>query len=156
MRNYLDRLYKTPHSRATIVVSAETFRLLYDTSLFNRRDKETEMYIRNVRVKLRANCAPEFKRILEDEIIPLLRKQKGFRDEMFFVAPQRNEAIAISFWDKQVHAEAYNHVAYLDVLKLLSKVVDQMPVVETFEVTNSASHEMAANGMQPQTGFPIG
>jgi hypothetical protein len=52
------------------------------------------MYTRNVRIKLRANCAPEFKRILEEEIIPLSRKQKAFRDEMFFVAPDRNEAIA--------------------------------------------------------------
>lgn len=50
---------------------------------------------------------------------------------MLLVAPQRNEAIAISFWDKQVHAEAYNHIAYLDVLRILSKVVEEMPIVET-------------------------
>ena len=62
---------------------------------------------------------------------------------MLFVAPQRNEAIAISFWDKQVHAEAYNHIAYLDVLRILSKVIDEMPIVETFEVANSTSHDIA-------------
>jgi hypothetical protein len=103
------------------------------------------MYARNVRIKLKANGAPEFNRILEKEIIPLLRKQKGFQDEMLFVAPQRNEAIAISFWDKQVHAEAYNHIAYLDVLRILSKVIAEMPVVETFEVANSTAHDIAAS-----------
>ena len=102
------------------------------------------MYTRNVRIKLKANGAPEFTRILEEEIIPLLRTQEGFRDEMLFVAPQRNEAMAISFWDKQVNAEAYNHIAYLDVLRILSKVVEEMPIVETFEVANSTSHEVAA------------
>ena len=112
------------------------------------------MYTRNVRIKLRDNCASEFKRILQEEIIPLLRKQKGFQDEIFFVAPERNEAIAISFWAKQIDAEAYNHVAYLDVLKLLSKVVEQMPIVETFEFTNSASREIAANGDIIRWGFP--
>jgi len=105
------------------------------------------MYTRNVRIKLKANGAPEFTRILENEIIPLLRKQAGFQDEMLFVAPQRNEAIAISFWDKQVNAEAYNHIAYLDVLRILSKVVQEMPVVETFEVANSTSHEIAASAV---------
>ena len=105
------------------------------------------MYTRNVRIKLKANGAPEFTRILENEIIPLLRKQAGFQDEMLFVAPQRNEAIAISFWDKQVNAEAYNHIAYLDVLRILSKVVEEMPVVETFEVANSTSHEIAASAV---------
>ena len=105
------------------------------------------MYTRNVRIKLRANAAPEFTRILEKEIIPLLRKQEGFQDEMLFVAPQRNEAIAISFWDKQVNAEAYNHIAYLDVLRILSKVVEEMPIVETFEVANSTSDEIAASAV---------
>ena len=105
------------------------------------------MYTRNVRIKLKANGAAEFTRILEKEIIPLLRKQEGFQDEMLFVAPQRNEAIAISFWDKQVNAEAYNHIAYLDVLRILSKVVEEMPVVETFEVANSTSHEIAASAV---------
>ena len=103
------------------------------------------MYARNVRIKLKTNGAPEFTRILEKEIIPLLRKQEGFQDEMLLVAPQRNEAIAISFWDKQVNAEAYNHIAYLDVLRILSEVVQEMPIVETFEVANSTSHEIAAS-----------
>jgi hypothetical protein len=105
------------------------------------------MYTRNVRIKLKANGAPEFTHIVEKEIIPLLRKQVGFQDEMLFVDPQRNEAIAISFWDTQVNAEAYNHIAYLDVLRILSKVVEEMPIVETFEVANSTSHEIAASAV---------
>jgi heme-degrading monooxygenase HmoA len=107
------------------------------------------MYARNVRIKLRANSAPEFSRLLANEIIPLLHKQKGFQDEIALVAPQRNEAIAISFWDNQDDAEAYNHVAYLDVLRVLSKVVASVPIVESFEAANSTSHEIAASAVQP-------
>lgn len=100
------------------------------------------MYTRNVRIPLKPNSALEFMRILEKEIIPLLRTQKGFQDEISFVALERNEAMAISFWDTQESAEAYNHRAYLDVLRVLSKVVEGMPLVETFEVANSTFHEM--------------
>ena len=105
------------------------------------------MFSRKVSFKLMANCAPELRRILEQEIIPLLRKQEGFRDEIVLVAPQRNEAIAISLWDKRINAEAYNHIAYLDVLRILSKVVEEMPVLETFEVANSTSHQIAASAV---------
>ncbi|HEU4340309.1 MAG TPA: hypothetical protein VFU31_01935 [Candidatus Binatia bacterium] len=102
------------------------------------------MYARNVSLKLKPNSAPEFVRLIEKEIIPLLRKQKGFQDEISFVSAERNEAMAISFWDKQDDAQFYNHVAYLDVLKVLSRVVETMPIIKTFEVANSTSHRIAA------------
>ena len=44
------------------------------------------MYTRNVSMKLKANSAPEFARTLENEVIPMLRKQKGFKDEITLVA----------------------------------------------------------------------
>ncbi len=105
------------------------------------------MYTRNVSIKLKSNSAAEFTRTLEKEIIPLLRKQKGFQDEISFVAPERNEAVAISFWDKKDNAEAYNREKYPQVLKALSKVVEGTPRVETFEVANSTSHEIAASAV---------
>ena len=105
------------------------------------------MYTRNVSMKLKANSAPEFTRTLEKEIIPLLRQQKGFQNEISFVAPERNEAVAISFWDKKESAEDYNREKYPEILKALSKVVEGTPRVETFEVANSTSHEIAASAV---------
>jgi heme-degrading monooxygenase HmoA len=74
----------------------------------------------------------------------LLRKQKGFQDEITLVAPERNEAVAISFWDKKEDAEAYNREKYPEILKTLSKMVEGTPRVESFEVANSTSHKIAA------------
>ena len=102
------------------------------------------MYTRNVSMKLKVNSATEFTRTLENEVIPMLRKQKGFKDEITLVAPERNQAVAISFWDKKEDAEAYNHEKYPDVLKALTRVVDGNPKVESFEVANSTSHHIAA------------
>jgi heme-degrading monooxygenase HmoA len=102
------------------------------------------MYTRNVTMKLKGNSAPEFTRTLENEIIPVLRKQKGFKDEITLIAPERNEAVAVSFWDKKEDAEAYSREKYQDILKMLSKVVEGTPRVEHFEVANSTSHQIAA------------
>jgi heme-degrading monooxygenase HmoA len=95
-------------------------------------------------MKLKADSAKEFTRMLENEVIPMLRKQKGFKDEITLVAPERNEAVAISFWDKKENAEAYNREKYPEILKTLSRLVDGTPKVETFEVANSTSHQIAA------------
>jgi heme-degrading monooxygenase HmoA len=95
-------------------------------------------------MKLKVNSVKEFTRTLENEVIPVLRKQKGFKDEITLVAPERNEAVAISFWDKKEDAEAYNREKYPEILKTLSKVVDGAPKVESFEVANSTSHQIAA------------
>jgi hypothetical protein len=62
------------------------------------------MFTRHVTMKLRANSAAELTRIIENEIIPLLRKHKGFRDEVTFVAPGRSEAVASSFRDTKADA----------------------------------------------------
>ncbi len=101
------------------------------------------MFARTVTVKLKKNSAPELSRVLEDEIIPLLRKQKGFRDEITFVAPERSEALAISLWDTKEDAEAYNRKGYAEVVKALSKVVEGTPKVQTFDVASSTLHKTA-------------
>ena len=102
------------------------------------------MFIRNVTMKLKPNTVPEFNRLMENEILPLLRKQTGFRDEITFVAPERLEAVAISFWETKENLETYNRAGYPELLKLAAKVVEGTPKVEIFEVLTSTLHKLAA------------
>ena len=101
------------------------------------------MFGRQVTLKLKADSATELSRIAEAEILPILRKQKGFRDETTLIAPERSEAIASSFWDTKADAEAYDHTAYDEVLKTLSNVIDGTPTVKTFEFANSTFRQVA-------------
>ena len=105
------------------------------------------MYSRNVSFKLKAKCSAEFTSILEGQIIPLLRRQKGFEDEISFIAPERNVAVAISLWEKKDDAEAYSRKTYPEILKSLSNVIEGTPIVESFEVSNSTSHQIAASAV---------
>src|SRR6185503_14968921 len=102
------------------------------------------MFGRQVTLKLKANSATELNRIAEAEILPILRKQKGFRDETTFIAPERLEAIASSFWDTEADAEAYSRTAYAEVLKTLSNVIDGTPTVKNFEFASSTLQQAAA------------
>ena len=104
------------------------------------------MFGRQVTLKLKGNnSATELNRIAETEILPILRKQKGFRDESVLIAPERSEAIANSFWDTKADAEAYDHTAYAEVLKTLSNVIDGTPTVKSFEFANSTFNHVAAS-----------
>jgi hypothetical protein len=113
----------------------------------NGPTQEVEMYSRNVSFKLKPKSTEEFTRILEGEIIPLLRRQRGFEDQISFIAPERNEAVDISLWDKKEDAEAYHRGKYPEVLKALARVVEGTPIVEIFQVSNSTSHQIAASAV---------
>ena len=102
------------------------------------------MFARNVSLRLKPNSVTEFTRTLENEVIPLLRKQKGFQDEITFVTTGGLEAIGISLWDQKENAEAYNRGTYPEVQKLLAKVVEGTPQLHTYEVSNSTFHKIAA------------
>jgi hypothetical protein len=47
-------------------------------------------------------------------------------------------------WDKAENAEAYNRGTYPEVTKILDKVVEGAPQVETYDVANSTFHKIAA------------
>ncbi len=102
------------------------------------------MYARIVNMKLRKNAQDEFAKTFENEIVPMLRKQTGFKDELSFVAPERSEVTGISFWNQKESADNYNRTIFPEVLKSLSKVIEGTPEVRTFEVSSSTFHKIVA------------
>ena len=87
------------------------------------------MFARVLAMDLKPNSVAQFTRTIDNEIIPLLRKQKGFEHEVTFVAPNGTEAVAISLWDDRENAQAYYRTIYPQVLGLLSKLIEGVPVV---------------------------
>jgi hypothetical protein len=102
------------------------------------------MYARSVSFHLKPGRATEFTQTLEKNVIPVLRKQKGFQDELTFLATGGADAIGISLWDLKENADAYARDAYPGVLKTIEPVVEGTPQVQTYEVTNSTFHKIAA------------
>jgi|SRR5688572_19040414 hypothetical protein len=105
------------------------------------------MYARIISMKLKKDAQVEFTKTFENEVLPKLRKQNGFRDEISLLAPERSEVTGISFWNEKVNVEDYNRLMYPEVMKSLSKVVEGTPDVRLFEVSNSTFHKIAA-GLQ--------
>ena len=103
------------------------------------------MYARNVTMHLKANTSAQFTQTFEKDVLPLLRKQTGFKDEISFLTSDRSEAVAISLWDRKEDADNYNRDTYPQVLTSLAKVVEGTPKVEAYEVSNSTFHKIGAS-----------
>ena len=102
------------------------------------------MFARRVHMHLKPNSVAELTQRLEKDILPPLRKQKGFQDEITFVRQGGTEAFGISLWDKASNAEAYSRETYPAVEKKLATLIEETPKVDTYEVVNSTFHRIAA------------
>ena len=105
------------------------------------------MFARSVTIHLKPNSVTEFNSTMEKDILPLLQKQKGFRDEISLVTSNGSEAVGISLWDRKEDAEAYNRTTYPDVQKLLARVSEGTPQVQTYEVGSSTIQKTAARAV---------
>jgi heme-degrading monooxygenase HmoA len=102
------------------------------------------MFARTVSLHLKPNTLSEFTRIFDKEVLPMLRKQNGFRDELTFSVPGGLDVVAISLWDTKEHAEAYKTAGYPEVLKMLDKVLVGAPKVQVSDVISSTIHKQGA------------
>ena len=102
------------------------------------------MFARNVSLRLKPNSLSEFTRTFDKEVIPLLRRQVGFQDEITFAIPGGLDVVAYSLWDTKEHAEAYKTAGYPAVLKILHKVLDGTPKVQVSDVISSTINQPAA------------
>ena len=101
------------------------------------------MFARLVTLQLKPSLANEFPVAFEKEIVPLLKKQRGFVDELLLVAPQTKEMVAISLWETKEYAEIYNRELYPGVEKMVEKFIEGVPIVQNFEEKYATFHEIS-------------
>ena len=100
------------------------------------------MFVRNISLFLKPHAMAEFLRLMDTEIIPLLRRQKGFQDAITLAVPGGREIVAMSFWEHEENARAYTTTGYPEALKILEQLLDGTPHVRTLDVVNSTIHKV--------------
>jgi hypothetical protein len=103
------------------------------------------MFGRNVSIHLKPNTLSDYTRTFENDILPLLRKQNGFKDEITFASAGGADVTAISLWESKADAEAYNTNIYPQVLKTMARFIEGTPKVQTSDVVNSTFHKSAVH-----------
>ena len=114
------------------------------------------MFTRRVVFKLKADSSAEFTRIVEGDVLPLLRSQTGCRHGDIFVTPEFSEAVVNSYWDTEACAGAYDRAAFCDGLNLLAGVLEGAPRVERFHISSSTLHMLTASRREAYRSSHIG
>jgi heme-degrading monooxygenase HmoA len=102
------------------------------------------MFARNVSIRLKANTLKDFTQVFDQDIVPMLRKQPGFRDEIALANESGTHVTAISLWDSKEQAEAYDKAEYAKLLKSLEKFLDGAPKVHMNTMISSTLHKLVA------------
>ncbi len=102
------------------------------------------MYARMVKGQFKPDKFDFVKHTLEKDVIPLLKKQKGFRDELSFFDENLKEGYAISFWDNKVDFDKYEREIYPTVHQKMADALVGNPTLHGFEVANSTWYKIHA------------
>jgi quinol monooxygenase YgiN len=92
-------------------------------------------FAREIQFQIKNGKEKEFAGVFENEVVPILRKQEGFQQELTMVNPKG--AHAISLWNDKKSAETYQTETYPKVLAKLTTLIVGTPTVENFETTSS-------------------
>ena len=100
------------------------------------------MYARHISFRLKPNMQSEYTRAFENQVLPMLRKQKGFKEEVTLCSPGTVDGVSISLWENKNNADDYNNSTYPEVLKTLAKIIDGTPRLHTYETVVSTLHNV--------------
>ena len=101
------------------------------------------MFTRTVEVTTKSGKARELATIINDKVLPILKKQAGFVDETLLVSDvESNRILALSFWNSKEDAERYQQEQYPAIHEMVRHLLEAEPVVRTFNVDSSTTHRI--------------
>ena len=103
------------------------------------------MFTRIVELTTKPGKNRELSDTVHEKVLAILKKQKGFVDEMVLVSDRDdNRVVGLSFWNTREDAEQYHRAEYPKVQEILRPLLDGEPVFRTFDVHTSTTHKIAA------------
>lgn len=86
---------------------------------------------RSIRFDIATDKNEAFHTMFKNEVLPILKKQDGFKNELLLVQDQH--VLAISFWNNADSARKYETATYPQLDKTLRPLMSGRPTVETFQ-----------------------
>jgi heme-degrading monooxygenase HmoA len=103
------------------------------------------MFTRIVELTSESGKAKELANTIHEEVVPILKKQRGFVDETVLVSDtQPNRLLGLSFWNTKKDAERYHQEQYPKIHEMLKRLLETEPVIQTFDVHTSTTHRILA------------
>jgi len=109
-------------------------------------ERSKDMFTRIVEMTSKAGKSQELAHTINDKAVPILKKQRGFVDEIVLVSfGKANQVLALSFWNKREDAEEYRKEQYENIHNMVRPLLETEPEIRTFDVHTSTTHKIAAS-----------
>jgi len=103
------------------------------------------MFTRVVELTSKSGKAKELSNIINEKVVPILKKQTGFVDEAVLVSDTESTRIlGLSFWNNKEDAERYHREHFPKIQEMLKPMLETEPVIRTFNVHTSTTHRIAS------------
>lgn len=103
------------------------------------------MFTRVVDVSSKTGKGKEVCSIIREQVMPILRNQNGFVDEITLVSnSDPDRIVALSFWRTKEDAQRYSSQQFQNVTNLIRQHLRSDPQVETYELESSTAHKIAS------------
>ena len=103
------------------------------------------MFTRVVELTTKPGKNKQLSETINDKVLPILKKQKGFVDETVLVSDtEDNRVLSLSFWNSKEDAERYQREQYPAIHEMVRHLLEAEPIIRTFNVDSSTTHRIAA------------
>jgi quinol monooxygenase YgiN len=101
------------------------------------------MFTRVVEIRTKSGKARDFSTTLNEKVLPILRNQQGFLDEIVLISNTEPERIlALSFWQREEDAERYHREQFPTITQMVQPLLETTPMVQQFNVDTSTTHHI--------------
>ncbi len=102
------------------------------------------MFTRIVETHVKTGKTRELSNLVNDKVLPILKRQTGFVDEITLIATtEPDTAVSLSFWDNEDNAKRYHDKEFSTITQMIGHLLETPPKVRTFEVELSTIHKIA-------------
>jgi heme-degrading monooxygenase HmoA len=103
------------------------------------------MFTRVVDLTTKSGKSKELTNTINEKVVPILKKQRGFLDEIVLVSDtEPDQVLAISFWNARQDAELYRREQFPKIQDSVRQLLETEPVIRTFNVHTYVGQKIAA------------
>jgi heme-degrading monooxygenase HmoA len=103
------------------------------------------MFTRIVELTTKPGKNRQLSDTINEKVLPILKKQKGFVDETVLVSDQGdNRVVSLSFWKTKEDAVVYHRAEYQKIKEMVEHLLESEPMVRTFDVHSSTAHRIGS------------
>lgn len=93
-------------------------------------------------MSVKTGAVEAFDALIESEIVPLVRRLRGFQDALTLIGSGGRAALGITVWSRRMDADRYGRSTEKEVMRRLGLLLDGFGPAKTYRLSSSTFHNI--------------